>query len=342
MSQSSLKRVAELSGFSVSTVSRVLNDPDAQLPVRRQTRERVLEVARQLDYRPNPMLRTIRAKKTNMIAIVGFRDFGAAFRGPSEEAINAFVDIAYGNGYELCTNLLSPKLDPYALPRWRVDGCVVVDCPDPSLLTDLEQAETPYVSINGAAGPSGSCVRADDAHGAEEIVRHLLRLRHRRIAFIAQDPACRARSLKGIPHHSSFFGRHEGYRAALRDSNVEPLTPEPPPAIDAYEAVRRAVVEQGATALIAYDHMTAVRVLHACATLNIQVPSDVSLACFNDMFPCADVVPSITAVSLPGAHMGRLAAEMLLGQIRNPDEAPRTVTCPETVQIRESTAPPRG
>lgn len=341
------KRVAELSGVSVSTVSRVLSGSNAGAQVKAETRERVLEIANKLNYRPSPMLRTIRAKTTNLVAIVGLRDVGRAIRGPTENAVMALTDTLGEHGLDLCTNLLSPRIDPFELPRWRVDGAVLLDCPDAETAEAIEASGLPYVAINGASGPRGCSVRARDDEGARTLVHHFVRLGHKSIAYIPRDPACQAKSLRqaeherGVPLHDSVLRRHEGYLAALDECRLGPVTPELPAESSAYESLRRVVFDHDATGLIVYDHMTAVRIMHAAKTLSLRIPEDVSLACFNDLFPCEDVVPSLTAMSLPAEQMGREAARLLIERLRDPSLEPEHLTWAETLVIRESTAPPR-
>ena len=120
------------------------------------------------------------------------------------------------------------------------------------------------------------------------------------------------------------------------------MTPEPPEPTSAREAVEACVRRRGATALIVYDHMTAVKALNAIAGLGLRVPEDVSVGCFNDLFPLSDLTPSVTAVGLPAEEMGRLAAEMLIAKMRSSDDKPQTVVCPEELVIRNSTAAPRS
>lgn len=327
----SLADVAELSGVSPSTVSRVLNNHTDNFSVKAGTRERILKVARDLNYRPDPIRRSLRAKQTHLIAVLGMRDFGTAIRGATEVAVNTFMKSVYAEGFELCTNVLSPREPAFAPPRWRVDGAVAMDCSEKEQLNALDESNVPYVTINGPAGTNGSSVRVDDSAGAHDAIMHLIVLGHKRIAFALPDE---------FNWHESLLSRHEAYLSTLGEFALQPVTPDFEPGMSPLDVVRKTVVQGKATAILVYNHMMAVKLLRACSVLNIRVPQDVSLVCFNDLFPCEDIVPSLTAMSLPSHDMGVKAAELLLERINEevPSE-PVHIQLPEKLVIRESTAP---
>ena len=327
----SIAQVAELSGVSKSTVSRILNNHQDNFSVKAETRQRVLDAAEQLNYRPNPIVRSLSAKQTNLIAVLGLSDFGTAIRGGTEEAANALMHQLYDRGYELCVNVLSPREPAYAPPRWRVDGAIVVDNSSAEEIEALDRSEIPYVSLNGPAGARGSSVTVDDEAGTRAVVHHLTALGHRRIAYAGPDE---------YNWHSSLVSRRDAYLNSLREIQLEPVPGYDGLGVSAFDTLRSAVIDHGATAVIAYHPLMAVKMMRAAVTLNLRVPQDVSLICFNDLAPCADLVPSLTAMSLPSRLMGQTAADLLLERIDNPDAPPRHVELPEQLVIRESTAPP--
>ncbi|BAM05315.1 LacI family DNA-binding transcriptional regulator [Phycisphaera mikurensis] len=330
----SLAEVARLSGVSPSTVSRVLNRHTENFSVKEETRKRILEAVDTLGYRANPITRSIRAKQTNLIAVLGMRDFGTAIRGGTEIAVNAFMQAVYAEGFELCTNIMSPKEPPFVLPPWRTDAALAVDVSDAKQVAWLEDGDTPYVVLNGPAGPTGSSVQADDTAGVHEAVLHLVVLGHKRIAFAMPDT---------FDWHESLLSRHQAYLASLHSFGLKPVNPEFKPGLSPLDVVRRTVMQGEATAILSYNHLMAVKLLRACSAMEIRVPRDVSLVCFNDLFPCEDLVPSLTAMALPSREMGIHAAEIVLRQIRadGPIE-PELVRLPEALVIRESTAHPPG
>lgn len=327
-----LRDVADRSGVAVSTVSRVLNNQTEGFSVRSETRERVLEAARALNYRPDPILRSMRAKRTNLISILGLSDFGTSVLGSTEQALNAMMHALLAKGYQLCTLPRTLGEDLYQPPRWRTDGAVVIDCSDPARLAPLEASGTPYVSLNGPAGPNGISVSVDDASGTREALHHLLVLGHRRIAFVMPD--------EHIKPHPSIKARFDAYQAALTEWGIEPLTAELPSSMPALEVMSEVVRRQGATALLVYHHVMTVKLVRAAKVAGLRVPQDVSLVCFNDNFPAADLVPSLTAMALPSEEMGRTAARMLVDRLEGRHHKSKEVLLSEKLVIRESTSPP--
>src|SRR5690606_23871727 len=102
------------------------------------------------------------------------------------------------------------------------------------------------------------------------------------------------------------------------------------------------------TAIIAFDHVLAVSLLHQCARHGVRVPQDLSIATFNDVFPVGHTVPALTAVALPGKEMGRTAGDLLVRLI---DQKSKNGSLPaaatqhrlaERLVVRDSTAAPRS
>jgi LacI family transcriptional regulator len=96
-----------------------------------------------------------------------------------------------------------------------------------------------------------------------------------------------------------------------------------------------------ATAILAYDHIEAMRLLHAAHMLEIQIPRQVSLICFNDEYLCSIVTPPLTTVAVPSKQMGRTAAKMLLERMQSPENyQPKCVKLSQDLIVRSSTAGP--
>lgn len=334
-SRSTFAAVAERSGVSKSTVSRVLNDHYPKgFSVRPEVKERVLQAARELDFKPNPFVRSLKAKKTRLISLLGLRDFGWSSRGVDEHAINALIEALSGEGYEVSTSFIRVGTPDYQPPRWRVDGAVVIGNSSTEQLADLDASGVPYVTINGPAGPSGGAVQVDDTHGAESAVEHLLQHGHRRIAYL--HTLFDDTRPTGAVQHVSELVRQQAFDRAMKAAGLEPVTPSSRRDWTAPQAIEEAVVQQGATAIVSYQHVMAVQQIAAAQRAGLRVPQDVSVLCFNDAFPTAEMYPSISTMSLPGTQMGREAAAMLLRMIEGGESG--RVLLPESLIARESTA----
>lgn len=344
----SLVEVARRCAVSQSTVSRVLNNKrEGRFSVSPKVRERILQVASELNYRPSVAARNLAASETKLVAVLGVGGIWADRIGPGELAVGAASRMLDAAGFELCMQFYSQRHAVFAPPPLRVDGVIVVSVAKVADLDALEATGIPYVSINGLVGARGSRVTPDDVRGTRLALRHLLDLGHRKIAYL-DHPAVDA-------VHPSVLDRRETFAKCATEMNFEaaavkvPMLPSNTPWDSYYEPfLRDAVMKQGATAVLAYSHHGALALMRLAHDMGLSVPKDFSLACFNNEPAVQISIPSLTAVDVPAVRMGQVAAELLLrkmtGDRSEGDRAfePVELRLEETLVVRESTAPPGG
>ncbi|MCR9076573.1 MAG: LacI family transcriptional regulator [bacterium] len=329
-----LAKVAERAGVAESTASRVINGYTHNFRVRPEVRQRVLDAAEELNYRPNPMVRSISAKKTNLVAVVGWASDGVN-RTALSEAVRALREA----DKHVCTTFLDPDYSGHELPSWRVDGAVALQVRDTTDLNELEEQNMPYVSINGLAGPGGDAVNFNESHGMDQAIDHLLELGHTRIAYAYIDT--KRLNPRGIPH-TSVKQRKEAYVSILEHRGLKPVAGYDQFDHNAMSYCQMVLQKGGATAVVAYDDITALYLIQAMNTLGMQVPRDMSIVAFNDELPAKVATPPLTTIALPAAVAGKTAGELLLSRLASEQPIPsRTVTLDETLIIRKSTAAPR-
>lgn len=328
-----LARVAEMAGVAESTASRVINGYTENFRVRPEVRARVLEAARKLNYRPNPMVRSISAKRTNLVAVVGW-----ASDGVNRTALAEAVRVLKAGGKHVCTTFLDPDYSGHELPSWRVDGAIALQVRDPADVVELERQALPYVSINGHAGPGGDAVTFDETQGTELAIDHLAGLGHERFAYCFLDKL--RPSPRGI-RHAAVNQRRDAMTAGLARRGLP--APAGPDAygLDPLTFARECILGVGVTAVVAFDDVVASYLIQALNTLGKGVPEHVSVVSFNDELPSKMASPPLTTVALPAAEAGRRAGEMLLERL-NTDQPidHRDVVLPETLVERRSTARP--
>jgi DNA-binding LacI/PurR family transcriptional regulator len=341
-----LLEVARRCSVSQSTVSRVLNNKQSgRFSVSAAVRERILQVASELNYRPSVAARNLAASQTKLVAVLGVNGIWADRVGPGEVAIGSAAQLLDGAGFEMCMQFYSQRHAVFAPPALRVDGVIVVSVSNVADLAALEATGIPYVSINGLVGARGSRVTPDDVRGTRLAIRHLLDLGHRKIAYL-DHPALDA-------VHPSVFDRRETFNRCAVEMNFEPaavrvpMLPANTPWDSYYEPfIRDAVMKQGATAVLAYSHHGALALMRLAHDMGLSVPKDFSLACFNNEPPVQLSIPSLTAVDVPAVRMGQVAAELLLRQMNKEpggqQSEPVELRLEETLVVRESTAPPGG
>lgn len=336
-----LMEVAKRCAVSQSTVSRVLNNSKrGRFSVSAAVRQRILDTAQKMNYRPSVAARNLAASKTNLVAVLGIHGIWPDRVGPSEEAVNALSSAMDAAGYEMCLQLWGERHGRFDLPPLRVDGVVAVGPRTKEELEALEDSGIPYVSVNGEVGDRGSLVAPDDAGGVFMALRHLAELGHRKITYLDHFSV--------DANHPSVFDRREAFGKAIVELGLE----APPsgmrmlghnqPWDSIYEPfVRHAVMQGGATAVLAYSHHGAMALLRTARELGLSVPGDFSLICFNNVPALRLFVPSISAVEVPAMRMGQAAAELLLRQMNSDKPLPPThLKIEERLIARESTVPP--
>jgi LacI family transcriptional regulator len=328
-----LARVAKLAGVAESTASRVLNGYTRGFRVRPEVRQRVLRAAADLNYKPNPMVRSISAKRTNLVAIVGW-----ASDGVNRTAVQEAVRLLMAGGKHVCTTFLQPDANGHDLPSWRVDGALVVRARVEKDLEELEGQQLPYVSINGLTGPGGDSVTFNEADGMGQAIDHLVSLGHTRIAY-----GYVRRERHGGPGtpHAAVATRRTAYLEHLERHGLTPLAGYDHDDIDYIDFVRTYLANDRASAVVAYDDSTALFIIQSLDQLGLRVPDDLSVVAFNDELPARMATPPLTTVSIPAAEAGRRAAELLLERLASEEPvATRHVVLKETLVVRRSSSEP--
>ncbi|MGA2324183.1 MAG: LacI family DNA-binding transcriptional regulator [Sedimentisphaerales bacterium] len=336
-SVTNLGDVAAAAGVSKSTVSRVLNNKLGNgFAVSSEVRQRILEIAVQLRYRPNLMARGLTNQRTRMVSVLGgshaLSDMGNIYQTVINSITNV-LDNAPG-GFDVTVDMSQHALGTSELPAWKIDGAIILAKCTSQTIEEIKRSNVPYVVINGPADSSGSSVSPDDIGGMELAVQHLVQLGHTRIAY-ASAP------LRHLAGHSSLKDRHDTYVKELNARGLETIKGHEEPFTSAVDYLKSAVVTQKATAIIAYGHMGALNIMQAAHSLGIAIPRELSLIAFCDEYAASVMSPGLTFIDLGSREMGRIAAEMLLEKIENPDQAQsRNVKIQEKLVFRDTTARP--
>jgi DNA-binding LacI/PurR family transcriptional regulator len=330
----------------VATVSRVLN----QHPnVSRDTRERVLAVMRESDFRPNAIARRLVHGHSGQICfLLSNRDIVHSFHSRVLKGVEDYCR-QYLRQVVFTTMNHSPRdvMPSEALPRIirehrAIDGLLLAGTNYPNLWRYIERLGVPCVIfgnnlVSGSLGlPRKRAVCFDEQGGAREATGFLIELGHRRIAFV------------GDLSQPWYLRRYEGYRAALKSKGlglaVVNLEGEP----DAEELGRRALPillrqHPQTTAVLAQDDETACGLLEAMNKLGIRAPEDISLVGYDDIAEIRYLRPALTTVRVPKEKIGWTMADLLFQAIRSTGTAPPTVLLKTELVIRDSCArPARG
>lgn len=300
----------------MKTVSRVLNN---EPNVAKKTRERVLEVAKQLRYSPNLAARGLASSKSYLLALL--------YDNPSPNYIaniqKGAIDACRNNRYHLVIEPVSMgeksavEAVDLLLERLPVDGIILTPplCDDEDILAILGRLKIPYVPVAPAVeGREVSSVKMDDVQAAYEMTEFLIRQGHRKLGFI-----------KGHPEHNASELRYQGFVQAMNAVGLE-INHEWVAAGDfsfrsgVAAAEKLLSLASRPTAIFASNDDMAAGVVSVASRLGISVPQELSVGGFDDT-PLAQILyPQLTTIKQPIYEMGHRAAELL---IRPPNEDDR-------------------
>jgi DNA-binding LacI/PurR family transcriptional regulator len=327
-----LDDVAEAAGVHVSTVSRVLNGA-SDLRVRQETRERVLEAARTLGYRPNAVARGLRMSATRTLGMLvpSLRNpvYSEITRGAFEQAWNrGYVVLLAEDTGEESTAIAAERL----VAEGRIDGLLIASArpgsPSQRLLMD---GTVPCAFVNRRV-PGASLnisMREEDAGACA--ARHLLGLGHVRLAHVA-----------GPLELDTAARRAAGFRRACREAGRRPAV-----VADSFDEAGglRAVEEllrkpKPPTGVFASNLAQAIGVLAGLRRAGVRVPDDLSVVTYDDDPSVEYLDVPLTTVRMPLFELGVAAADALIDRVQGGsgrevvvDEAPELI-------VRASTSRP--
>ncbi len=332
-----MQDIARESGVSQSTVSRVLNDAATTVPIAAVTRERVLEAADRLGYRPNPLARGLRGAKTMLLGII-VREISDPFFATAVEAVSVR---ARERGYNVVLGSAHSEaheaIQLHAVLETRhCDGIIVLgDMRDqPRLLDDLAASKVPVVALWTGSAPAGvDTVNVDNRAGVAMGIDHLHALGHRRIGFIgeSQHGDVREREAAFVERLTELGRRRRrgphrprGDRSGRRRRRLPP-------------AVRRS--RSPPTAVVTATDNIAIGVLHAAYGLRLAIPEQVSVVGFDDIPLAAFTAPPLTTVHNPVSEMASLAVDLAIDR---PSPEPVHHLLVPSFTVRATTGPARG
>lgn len=304
-----IQTVAEQAGVSVATVSRVFNFPDKVAPA---TREAVEHVAKTLGYLPNASARTLRTQRSRAIGVVLPTLLNPTFA----ECLQGIAQAAVAGGYAIVPVTTAYELEEEQravaqLLAGGVDGVILV-VSNPSTAVALERlraAAVPYVLAYNAH-PAHPCVSVDSEGASAEVVAHLVRLGHRRIAMVSGTLAASDRAQQ----------RYRGFLAGMAAAGLEaPPLIEVPFVEKAVAALARylddmteAAPAARPTALFCSNDLLAIRSIRAAHRSGLRVPQDLAVIGFDGIALGEDLTPALSTVTQPNHDIGRQSVELLV------------------------------
>jgi LacI family transcriptional regulator len=328
-----LEDVAAAAGVDKSTASRVLNNSTPNR-VGAQTRERILAIAAELGYTPNPLARGLRTSRTYTLGIAVPQLENPVFA----QIIAGAAATARDGGYSLVISLVEqlqgePDVYEKLAKSNHVDGLLVATLEEDGVLRKaLERASVPFVVVNRKLRGVDTCVAFDSFEAARASTEYLISLGHRRIAHLA-----------GRLNGYNGTGRLAGYRAALEAAGIEPdpkLVFAAGYTLEGGEQAARTMLASRTrpTAILAATVLSAAGALKALHSAGVDVPGEMSVMSIHDAALAEMLHPPLTAMRLPTRQMGVSATKGLIDLIEGRATTVQHVLPPEELRVRASTS----
>jgi DNA-binding LacI/PurR family transcriptional regulator len=331
----SLKLLADHLGLSKAAVSLVINRSPSAKRIPRHTQDRIRAAARELNYRPNFLARSLRRQRTLTVGVV----VPEISEGYAALVLSGIEDRLLDEGYFYLVVSHRHRKDllkeyPLLLQQRSVEGLIAVD-------TECTGGvDVPVVAVSGHREIVGvTNIVLNHTRATELALEHLTELGHSRIAFI-----------KGQEFSSDTEVRWEAVLASAKnlDLVVNPcltgqLDGESSSPQLGYDVTRQLLAtKEPFTALFAFNDVSAIGAIRAIRESGRRVPEDVSVVGFDDIQSAAFQNPGLTTVKQPLREMGVIAAETLLQRInvRAKTPYPKSFTIEPEFIVRATTAPP--
>jgi DNA-binding LacI/PurR family transcriptional regulator len=326
-----LKAVAQHLGLTPGTVSAVLNNSLAARSIPEHTRKRIVAAARELNYRPNFLARSLRVQRTFSIGVIA-EEIGDAYGGMVVSGIEAYLSEKNYFFFTVAHRHDARLLEAYSdmLLARGIEGFITID-------TSI--AEPPVLPTVAVAGhqrmENVTNIILDHRRAAELGLQHLKQLGHTRIAF-----------LQGQEKSSDSATRWAAIEEAARRLEIT-INPEIVMRLEGIDSTPELGYPYGKallarnvpfTALFAYNDISAIGAMRAFQETGRRVPEDISVVGFDDITLASFSIPALTTVRQPLLKMGRIAAQTLINRIEERESfVPEIPVEPEMV-VRASTA----
>lgn len=331
-----LRDVAERAQVSMRTVSNVVS---GYTHVSERMRTKVLAAIDELDYRPNPVARTLRTGRTGMLALVVPEIDVPYFSELARDVIDAAAEVGYrvmidqtGHDHERERQLLTGE-DRTML----FDGLLFSPLVTKSELLDMHGATRMPLILLGEHDFDGRYdhVAIDNVAAARDAVSHLIETGRTRIASIGSQP---------LEEYATPLQRSAGYEAALADAGLE-LRPEYVVTAahysraDGYSAGRALLaLDPRPDAIFCFSDLLAFGAMRAVFDAGLRVPEDVAVIGIDDVDEGRYSRPSLSTISLDTQFIARESVRRIIDRIEDPTLPATEIVAPHRLVVRESTA----
>lgn len=335
-----IKDVAKQSGYSLSTVSLVINNRGY---VSQETRQRIMDVVERLRYHPTRSARGLASSTSGNIGFIVTEDhFFQSEQFYTRVFLGTEFEARTHNFYILLTTVgtdYSADDTPRFLLERNVDGVILVGKVHRRLIDQMESSGIPCILVDYQVKRRPfSSVLIDNVGGARLAVSHLVQGGRRHIAFVGGDLG-----------HPSIADRYEGYRAVLEENGLtlDPslvVTDDPELRLDAGLAAMERLwkTKKRPDAVFGANDTMAIGCMQYLRQQGATIPDDVAVVGFDDIDASLMTDPQLSSIHVPKEEMGKLAVHRLVEIIKEKHKHIVSTTVPVELIVRSSSAFPQA
>lgn len=332
MSVPTIKDVAKLAGVSISTVSRVMNESK---PVSPESRRKVLDAIKKLDFKPNEVARSLVMRKSNMIGVI-VKDIGISYMA---QIVRGIEEIGRMYNYDI---LLSStygdieaehKIVDFMCTK-QVEGIIMIsERLNPEIIFKLKNKNIPFIRLD-------KFYEYDDEHSVtidykstcQKMTNYLVDEGHKSILFISEDVSSRIGREKLSGFRDGIVER--GVKSSI--INAKDITVQT--GYDMGEEIFKLLKENDATVVFASEDALAIGFISYCYDNGLKVPQDISVAGFGDDLIASIYRPALTTIQEPYYDMGAISMRKLIKDLRNEEKLKEVTLLPSRIIERGSVA----
>ena len=326
-----IKDVAKKAGVSISTVSRVINDSK---PVSSEVKQRVLDVVKELNYKPNEIARTLVTKRSYLIGVI-VTDLADSYVA---EMVRGIEEIGKMYNYDiLLCSTFGEKEEEVKYVRLlntkQVEGIILIsDILNEELHEQTQPSRAPIVYLNRFYyRQEYHTVRIDSFEASYQMTNYLISLGHKRVAYISNKGDKSFLETDKIKGYKKAISEHSALEEIIfysKDRDIE----------DGYEVAQELVdsSEKITAVFCSYDEL-AIGTLNYLYDNNIKVPDEISVAGFGDIKTASIWRPTLTTVKEPFYDIGAVAIRRIIKELKGEKIDNTDTILPFKIQVRGST-----
>ncbi|KMT21194.1 LacI family DNA-binding transcriptional regulator [Clostridium cylindrosporum] len=312
-----IEDVAKEAGVSISTVSRVLNN---NYPVKKETRQRIEDAIKKLDYKPNPLARGLVSGKSNIIGVLVPNLKSLIYT----EMISFIEQKLSQNGYDvmISTTNSNQEEEEEAIRRFlnrSVDGIIIIETElsrRDDFLKDIME-RTPLIFVN-AQNEATNNIYVDNREAVENVINYFLKLGHTKVAIV-YEKGNKAHE-ECIKHYKDCTVEQEMYQM-LFDIESSDLDSENLDILDNVINKKGYELSRDITALIVCDDLVMMKVLESLAMRGISVPNDVSIINLKNTTLSKVLHPSVSTLDMSPDKIAGIVTEKIVYLLKNKEVA---------------------